>query len=130
MIGTNLNARSLRNITPGFGGPVVSAVQPPNALASPQEFWATVHGRNFQDGAGAAFGQGIDVLETQTILPNRLRVHLRIRPDAIAGARRVTVTNPDSQTFTTPSGAFFLGDPTGGGAPPTAVSRQSWTMYR
>lgn len=130
MVGTNLNARSLRNITPGFGGPVVSAVQPPNALASPQEFWATVHGRNFQDGAGAAFGQGIDVLETQTILPNRLRVHLRIRPDAIAGARRVTVTNPDSQTFTTPSGAFFLGDPTGGGAPPTAVSRQSWTMYR
>jgi matrixin/VCBS repeat protein/quinohemoprotein amine dehydrogenase alpha subunit-like protein len=128
-IGTNLNARSLRNIAPGFAGPMVNVISPPSAEARPQDLTITVRGYNFQEGADVSFGQGIETLGVYFVLPNELRVQVRIQNNASPGPRTVVVTNPSGLSGNTSAGAFTLSQPDGI-ADQTSVNRSTWSMYR
>ncbi|MBN1477149.1 VCBS repeat-containing protein [Candidatus Sumerlaeota bacterium] len=128
-IGLNLNARAMRHIAPGFAGPVVNVVSPPSAEARPQTLTVTVRGYNFQEGANVSFGQGIETLSVHWVLPNELRVQLRIQSNAAPGPRTVVVTNPTGLSGNTAMGAFSLSQ-FDGSVQQTSVNRSTWSMYR
>jgi hypothetical protein len=87
--------------------PAILAVSPDAKRQETTDVLA-VTGANFVDGARLTVsGQGVKVGPTSYVSGSRLEADLGIAPDAPAGNRDVTVTNPDGGT-TTCAGCFHV----------------------
>jgi hypothetical protein len=85
--------------TPIANAPQVSSCSPasgdPNARITVE-----VHGSYFVNGASVDFGNSIRIRSVNFVSANQLNVGIKIHKRAAAGARNVTVTNPDNQSGT------------------------------
>jgi hypothetical protein len=69
-----------------------------------QRLSVTISGTNFQAGATVSFGAGIAVQRTTSVNSSTIDCRIKINKKADTGPRVVTVTNPDGQPGTLPSG--------------------------
>jgi hypothetical protein len=66
-----------------------------------------VTGSNFQNGATASFGDRVAIQSMTFVSATQLTVRIKVNPQAGAGARTVTITNPDGQGGSLP-GCFAV----------------------
>jgi len=91
---------------PPAGAPTVTMCSPA-AAATGAQLTVQVLGTNFTDGAKADFGDRVTVRSVTVQGPTLLEAVIRVHPQATAGARDVTVTNPDGLSGTLP-GCFTV----------------------
>jgi hypothetical protein len=128
VVGTNLNARAIAGIAPGFGGPVVKFVSPPVASTTPQQVSLMIRGANFKPGARVDAGPGILHVGNIQEMGGEIIADLRILQGVEPGPRQITIINPDGARGTSQMGAFSLVD-IGEGPTPTSVDSNLWSLY-
>jgi len=109
---------------PGLGFfPQVTLVTPPLA-ARGQDIGLVVTGSHFEPGSTLDFGEGIRVVDYDSVRSDRILVRVRIAGDAPTGTRPVIVRDPLGLTHRSPSPLFTVTTTAGGG-----TSAQDWDLY-
>ncbi len=128
MKGDNWNGAVRRHTAVVLAGPpMVLAVSPPGA-APGQEVIVVVGGYNFSEGCVFDFGQGIEIMETPTIVsPQKAIISLRILETATIGPRVVQVETLTGLTGESRLGAFRVVDESS--IPHETAADYPWTLY-
>ena len=95
----------------GGGGPVaVTSVAPTDANRG-QTLNVTINGAGFVAGAQASFGAGVAVNSTTFVSATQVQANITVSAAAAAGARDVTVVNPDATSGTLAGGFNIIAPP-------------------
>lgn len=94
----NNSANTVTTITAaGATAPTVSGCNPSGGTRN-QQLTVTVSASGFQNGATANFGDRVAVQSVTFVSATSLSVRVKVNPQAPAGLRTVTVTNPDGRS--------------------------------